>query len=52
MCPVQVFTVGLWIQEKALLKEGQEVKGGLFGTAHQRVQKEEEAMKIEKWKRR
>lgn len=30
MCPAQDFRVGLWIQEKALLKEGQAVKGDFF----------------------
>ncbi|KAJ7406606.1 hypothetical protein WISP_132908 [Willisornis vidua] len=32
-CPKQDFTIGLWIQEKALHRDGQEVKGDLFGTA-------------------
>lgn len=52
MCPVKDFRVGLWIQEKALLKEGQEVKGDFFGTEHQCVQKEKQALETEKWKRR
>lgn len=52
MFPVQEFTIGLWIQEKALLKEGQRVKGDLFGTALHSVQKEKQAKKMEKWKKR
>ncbi|PKU44252.1 hypothetical protein llap_5445 [Limosa lapponica baueri] len=45
------FTIGLWIQEKSLLKERQGEKGGFFGIALQSVERGKQAKMMEKWKR-
>lgn len=50
MFPVLEFTIGLWIHEKALLKEVQGLKGDLCGIALHGAQTKKQAKKLEQWK--